>query len=274
MFEVQEGAIVLGILYTSITLCARLWFYKSSCWFTDRQMCSWLLPFLPSLTLFCHRCWIRKMFATVALLVFMCLTTTTHADHHHEPCHTHNMTGFMSVMNLKGETKAFGSFTYDSVGRKLRFSSNESHPADTSLDLDLLMLFDEGIFYEIDIKNHSCEKKKLQMPLHPFDIPDDAKFHSTVTTGSSSIKGEGLKVNIWTGSLTNMKGSYSMSVTTGCLPVSTFYFTETTSFFFSNMDVKLEIKDPDLLVVPSICLEKPVEDTPEGTVNSFLNEFM
>lgn len=46
-------------------------------------------------------------------------------------------------MNLKGETKAFGSFTYDSVGRKLRFSSNESHPADTSLDLDLLMLFDE-----------------------------------------------------------------------------------------------------------------------------------
>lgn len=141
-------------------------------------------------------------------------------------------------MNLKGDMKAFGSFTYDSVGRKLRFSSNESHPADTSLGLDLLMLFDEvthkfhpitlpkkcpievvlwsdkwicfcfrqGVFYEIDVKNHSCEKKKLQMSLHPFDIPDDAKFHSTVTTGSSSIKGEGLKVNVWTGSLTNMKG--------------------------------------------------------------------
>lgn len=48
------------------------------------------------------------------------------------------------------------------------------------------------------------------------------------------------------------------------------------AFFFlhSNMDVELEIKDPDLLVVPSICLGKPVEDTPEGTVNSFLNEFM
>lgn len=214
------------------------------------------------------------MFATITLLVFVCLTVTTSADHHHHPCHTHNMTGLMNVMNLKGEIKAAGSFTYDSIGRKLRFRSNESHPTNTSLGLDLLMFFDEGIFYEIDSKNQSCEKKKLQMTLHPLDIPDDAKFYSTVNTGSSSIEGEGLKVQMWTGSLTDMKGSYSMSVTMGCLPVSTFYFTETTTFLFSNMDVELEIKDPDLLVVPSICHGKPVEDTPEGTVNSFLNEFM
>lgn len=46
------------------------------------------------------------------------------------------------------------------------------------------------------------------------------------------------------------------------------------SFPHSNMDVELEIKDPDLLVVPSFCVGQPVEETPEGTVNSFANEFM
>lgn len=48
-------------------------------------------------------------------------------------------------MSLKGEVKAFGAFTYDSMGKKLRFRSNESHPTNTSLGLDLLMFFDEVI---------------------------------------------------------------------------------------------------------------------------------
>lgn len=98
-----------------------------------------------------------------------------------------------------------------------------------------------------------------------------------------------------------------MSVTMRCLPVSAIYFTESTSLIirlvilfsnalnrhkfsvnaleespwnfytglcYSNLDVELEIKDPDLLVVPSFCLGQPLEETPEGTVNSFLNEFM
>ncbi|XP_045895000.1 ependymin [Micropterus dolomieu] len=213
------------------------------------------------------------MYAAITLFVFMCLTATTHADHH-QPCHAPNMTGFMSVMSLKGEVKAFGAFTYDSMGKKLRFRSNESHPTNTSLGLDLLMFFDEGIFYEIDSKNQSCEKKTLQCTQHPLDIPDDATFHGDVHTGSLSVEGEGLKVNIWTGSMPDTKGHYSMSVTMGCLPVTVFYFCESTTLLFSNSDIENEIKDPDLLVVPSYCVGQPVEETPEGTVNSFLNEFM
>lgn len=42
----------------------------------------------------------------------------------------------------------------------------------------------------------------------------------------------------------------------------------------SLMEIENEIKDPDLLMVPSICLGQPLEETPEGTVNSFLNEFI
>lgn len=46
------------------------------------------------------------------------------------------------------------------------------------------------------------------------------------------------------------------------------------SLSYRTMEIENEIKDPDLLVVPSFCMGQPVEDTPEGTVNGFLNEFV
>ncbi|XP_056267069.1 ependymin [Pseudoliparis swirei] len=212
------------------------------------------------------------MYAAITLSVFLCMTAATLADHH-QPCHAPNMTGIMSVISLKGDMKAFGAFTYDSMGKKLRFRSNESYPTNSSLGLDLLMLFDEGVFYEIDSKNQSCEKKTLHCTQHPLDIPDDATFMRTVNTGSPSIEGEGLKVSVWKGAMADMKGHYCMSVTMGCLPVWTMYFHETSSFIVSLSEVEIEIKDPDLLAVPACCLAQPLEETPEGTVNSFLNEF-
>lgn len=42
--------------------------------------------------------------------------------------------------------------------------------------------------------------------MHPLDIPDDAKFASTINSGSPSIEGEGLKLNVWKGSMPDMKG--------------------------------------------------------------------
>lgn len=40
--------------------------------------------------------------------------------------------------------------------------------------------------------------------------------------------------------------------------------------FNSNFDIETEIKDPDLLLVPSFCQGMPVE----GPISSFFNEFM
>uniref|UniRef100_A0A673AY81 Uncharacterized protein n=1 Tax=Sphaeramia orbicularis TaxID=375764 RepID=A0A673AY81_9TELE len=111
----------------------------------------------------------------------------------------------------------------------------------------------------------NCVKKSLQSTAHPLDIPDDAKYYGTVTAGSRTIEGEGIKIKYgWE------QFHYSMSVTMGCLPMTTFYFTEPTSFLFRFFEH--EIKDPDLLVVPSFCENQPLEETPEGTVNSFLND--
>lgn len=135
---------------------------------------------------------------------------------------------------MKGEIRAYGAITYDSTANKLRFRSNESQPTNGSLALDLLMFFNEvithfsllmtkfhsfpamifdplttrqqGIFYEIDSKNESCEKKKLHCSMHPLDIPDDAKFYSSMSVGNPSINGEGIKVNIWTGQMPDSKG--------------------------------------------------------------------
>ncbi|CAL1573693.1 unnamed protein product [Knipowitschia caucasica] len=202
------------------------------------------------------------------------MTTTIKADYHHRPCHSPNMTGQMSVMSLKGEMKTHGIFTYDSTGKKLRFRTNDSHPTNSSLGLDLLMFFDKHVFYEIDSKNQSCEKKSLQSIDHPLDIPDDAKFCTSMTAGSASIEGEGLKVNMWTGSMHNIKGTFSMFVTMGCLPLTTLYSTDSASIFFSTIEVENEIKEPELLMVPSYCEHQPLEETPEGTLNSFFNEFM
>lgn len=72
--------------------------------------------------------------------------------------------------------------------------------------LALCLRFWQGIFYEIDSKNESCEKKKLHCSMHPLDIPDDSKFHGLITFGNPSIYGEGLKIHIWTGPMAESKG--------------------------------------------------------------------
>lgn len=46
-------------------------------------------------------------------------------------------------MNLNGVVRGYGAFTYDSMGNKLRFRSNETYHCNTTVDLDLLMFFDE-----------------------------------------------------------------------------------------------------------------------------------
>lgn len=53
----------------------------------------------------------------------------------------------------------------------------------------------------------------MQCTLHPLDIPDDAKFVATMNFGSPSIEGEGLKLNLWTGSMPDSKGERDVKIT-------------------------------------------------------------
>ncbi|XP_037124970.1 ependymin-1-like [Syngnathus acus] len=212
------------------------------------------------------------MYATVLLFVFMCWTASAHADQP-QPCRSPNMTGLLSLKGTLGEVRALGVFTYDSMHKKLRFQSNSSLSMDVTLDLDLLVFFEEGILYKIG-KNQSCEKKSLQSKNHPFAIPNDATYISTMTSGSIFIEGEGLKFQIWTIPTPGYKGQSFMCATMGCLPLSTMFARESSGFVYSNLNVELDIKDPDLLVVPPFCQGLHVEETPEGTVYDFYEEFL
>ncbi|KAM9788205.1 ependymin [Neosynchiropus ocellatus] len=214
------------------------------------------------------------MYAATLALVLACWTATTLADHHLHPCHSPNMTGHMSVMNFKGEVKGIGSFTFDTTAKRLRFKTNDSIQFNSTHSMDLLMLLDEGIFYEIDSKNQSCEKKPLHVTVHPMDIPDDATFMTEMNLGSAVIEGEGMKVNLWGGVLPESKVAYTKTVTMGCLPVSSVYTYESGILIFTMMNIDMEIKDPEQLVVPSCCQAVALEETPEGTVHSFMNEFI
>lgn len=42
--------------------------------------------------------------------------------------------------------------------------------------------------------------------MNPLDVPDDANLGGTFHVGSASVKGEGLKVKYWTGSMPGKKG--------------------------------------------------------------------
>lgn len=42
--------------------------------------------------------------------------------------------------------------------------------------------------------------------MNPLDVPDDATLGGTMHIGSASVKGEGLKVKYWTGSMSGKKG--------------------------------------------------------------------
>ncbi|XP_061659567.1 ependymin [Syngnathoides biaculeatus] len=213
------------------------------------------------------------MFSAALLCVFICWTATGHADHH-QHCRSPNMTGYFSMMGQRAETRASGQFTYDSTNKKLRLQPNSSFPWNATLDLDLLVFFEEGILYKIDSKNQSCEKKSLQCTKNPFALPSDATYMTTMTSGSVSIEGEGLKFQVWTTPTADSKGQNIMCLTMGCLPLSTIYVSESSTSIFSNMNIELEIKDPDVFVVPSFCQGLPAEEAPEGTVYGFYDEFL
>ncbi|XP_061818176.1 ependymin [Nerophis lumbriciformis] len=213
------------------------------------------------------------MSATLLLFVFMCWTASTHADHH-QSCRSSNMTGVFSVVGLQNEIKALAPYTYDSTNKKLRFRTDASNPWNATMELDLLVLFEEGILYKIDSKNQSCVKKSLQSRLNPLAIPANAVFHGAMVFGSASIEGEGIKLNIWAIPTPDLKGNSYMSVSMGCIPFSLMHLTDNSMIIFSNINVELEVKDPDLLAVPSFCQGLPVEETPEGTVYGFMTEFL
>lgn len=228
------------------------------------------LPWLIDIYLTCDSVWARRMFAAFTL-VFICLSVTALADHH-QPCQTPNMTGELAVTNTNKGAYTVGDYVYDSGAKRLRFKVKESF--NSTVDLDVLLFFEEGVFYEIDSNTQSCKKKTMQPALNPLQLPSNAKFITKMQLGRASVQDEGINLNVWMATAPELKAPYFPSVTMGCLPVSTMYTSDSTTLLISNINVEVEIKDPDLLILPSFCEGATLEATPEGTVNSFFHFFL
>uniref|UniRef100_A0A8C8GJ18 Ependymin n=1 Tax=Oncorhynchus tshawytscha TaxID=74940 RepID=A0A8C8GJ18_ONCTS len=226
-------------------------------------------------------------FAFAALSIWLCLGATALAESHGpQHCTSPNMTGVLTVMALTGgEIKATGHYSYDSTNKKLRFTESEMHLNKTEHLEDYLMLFEEGVFYDIDMKNQSCKKMSLHSHAHALELPAGAAHQVELFLGSDTVQEENIKVNIWMGSVAETKGQYSALTTVGeCLPLSTFYSTDSITLLFRcvthltcikqcNSEVVTEVKAPEMFTLPSFCEAVELEETPKGQKNDFFNIF-
>ncbi|KAJ7995964.1 hypothetical protein DPEC_G00232160 [Dallia pectoralis] len=217
-----------------------------------------------------------QAFAVAALSIWLCLGATALADSHgHQQCTSPNMTGVLTVMSLHGgELKATGHYSYDTTDKKLRFTESEMHLNKSEHLEDYLMLFDEGVFYDIDMKNQTCKKMSLHSKAHALDLPAGAVHQVELFLGSETNQDENIKVNVWMGSVSENKGQYSASTTVGdCLPLSVFYSTSTITLLFSNSQVVTEVKSPEALILPSFCEGLELEDASKDHHSDFFSLF-
>ncbi|XP_061588129.1 ependymin-2-like isoform X2 [Cololabis saira] len=160
-----------------------------------------------------------------------------------------------------GSMMSTGTIGYDALGKKLRIR-NFGLNGNATFGVDLLMLFNKEVYYEIDWSTYSCRKMPLDSSFIPMQVPSDAKLMGQVVMGSSSSWGMGVLVNTWYGELPN-KGSYTVVFTDiGCIPLTfTGYTPESGWTTVSTFNWVLGTNNPMDYLVPAVCLNSKLEET-------------
>lgn len=180
------------------------------------------------------------------------------------------MVGRISLLYPHGELFAYEKFTYDALGEKVRVrAAGVDH--NKPFHEDVLLLFREGVVYQISYKNRTCTKKPLKVTFHPLEIPQNATLQAQVILGSSSGPGQGLLVNNWMGDIPEQKGKYYMTFTEfGCIPLSTLYIIQDGSWIFSSFfNTIIGIDDPQDLIPPDFCDTAKAVDKEPAVTNFF-----
>ncbi|KAJ8337520.1 hypothetical protein SKAU_G00364860 [Synaphobranchus kaupii] len=161
---------------------------------------------------------------------------------------------FALQADTNGELATYGRYKYDALGKKVRFFEMGMYK-NTTFSVDLLVLFNEGVLYEIDWTRFRCTKKALRTEFQPMQVPKDAVLMGQTIMGTASAFAQGLLVNTWVGQIKETNAKY-MSVFTGigCVPLSYMEHNEKTGWamvnYFNNM---LGIDNPQAFFPPSIC---------------------
>ncbi|KAK2862682.1 hypothetical protein Q5P01_002215 [Channa striata] len=210
------------------------------------------------------------------LTVFVCLTAGCFAQKP-QPCTSPPLlTGSLSLGSADEKLGAYAKFNYDALRERIRLSEFRSYKNKT-FQFDVLLLYKEGVMYEIDKTNQACTKKPLSVDFNPLAIPTNASLLGPAMLGSSSGPGNGLLVNTWVGKLQIKKemAKYVTAVTgIECIPVTTLFHTNTHGWvvtnFFNNV---LGITDPELLIPPPFCEDAQLEEEDERDAANFFSLF-
>lgn len=127
--------------------------------------------------------------------------------------------------------------------------------------LDVLFLFEQGIFYEIDSKTSTCKKRPVQSLLHPMEIQPNMTDYGEAYMGSRAGSGLGLNMRIWGMPTPQFNGAISVATTiVDCLTLSGTLFTQSKDMLlFTFLEVTKEVKDPEVFVPPAFCDDVPLE---------------
>uniref|UniRef100_A0A3P9M843 Ependymin-like 1 n=1 Tax=Oryzias latipes TaxID=8090 RepID=A0A3P9M843_ORYLA len=191
-----------------------------------------------------------------------------------QPCSSPPLlSGGVSISTQAQELAAFAKYSYDGLGKRIRLTEIGSY-ANTTFQLDVLLLFKQGFMYKINNKDRTCFKKHLMEDFHPLAIPNDASLVGQAVLGSTSVQGEGLLVNTWTGQMQLRKrnAKYLSTVTEfGCFPVNTLVSTDSKAWvlvsFYNNI---MGIPDPQVFTPPTFCKGVQLEEDEEEEKHSFL----
>ncbi|KAM6909502.1 ependymin-like [Xenentodon cancila] len=211
-----------------------------------------------------------------ALVLLVCFSVGCWAQTP-QPCSSPSlMSGGLSVSTQSDKLIAFAKYSYDALGKRIRFSDFGGY-GNKTFHLDVILLYKQGVMFKINNRDRVCVKKRLTADFLALEIPSDASLVGQVVVGSSSVPGEGILVNMWTGELHTKKerAKYMSSVTeSGCIPVNILFSTDRDGWvavsFFNNV---IGIVDPQEFNPPSFCKTAQLEEDEGENLASFFNLF-
>ncbi|XP_063042573.1 ependymin-like [Engraulis encrasicolus] len=209
---------------------------------------------------------------TVGLL---CLTAGFGSTQKPQPCSSPPLyTGSMTVGTQDEHLWAVGRYSYDVVNQRMHLGETGTLNNKT-FTYDALMLYQEGILYEINHHNKTCVKKPLKADFYPMEVPKGAEFVNQVVIGTLSGPGEGLLVNSWWGDMPDKQSKYFLSFTEfGCFPVSAFFKSKSLGGMVSvsYYDNVLGV-DPGVFVPPPFCKDAKLEANKDGKETNYFSFF-
>uniref|UniRef100_A0A3B4AJH0 Ependymin-like 1 n=1 Tax=Periophthalmus magnuspinnatus TaxID=409849 RepID=A0A3B4AJH0_9GOBI len=199
----------------------------------------------------------------LACLLGLSLAASLERKPHH--CSKYLCIAFVSTQNEKAWF--YAGYEYDAWQQRIRLYETGTYN-NQSFTYDVLLLYGEGVMYQIDTKASKCTKQPLQADFMPLGVPPNASLLGQYVIGSSSGPGEGLLVDTWQGKAPD-GAQYMVTVTEfGCIPVSTLYQTKEYGWIVvSYINTIKGILDPSSLSPPSFC--PGLDAKPEGTPVDF-----